>query len=250
MGWFRRLSLSLGVAVSVLATLAVASVGAAGGFGSGGGRFVFNDLNANASYFNPVDGSNTNISVDRGMFFFRPRAGGPLQGPQVMTVLSLNYFVPNPDPTQPPITQKSLSAIIPDGDFVVSSDLQSASVNTTVSAGSCAEVVPLNGVLPAKGGGGCGGGFTGEITVSVTWTGTGVVATQDDQGTARCGSFVSSTHSTVESQFSANVTANVTQLPSFSGGAPFVFGSVFNGEFVNIVAGSGIISAACGGKGG
>lgn len=250
MGWFRRLSLSLGVAVSVLATLAVASVGAAGGFGSGGGRFVFNDLNANASYFNPGDGSNTNISVDRGMFFFRPRAGGPLQGPQVMTVLSLNFFVPNADPTQPPLTEQSLSAIIPDGDFVVSSDLRSASVNTTVDAGSCAEVVPLNGVLPAKGVGGCGTGFTGEITVSVTWTGTGVVGTQDDQGISKCEGFVSSTHNTTSSEFSANVTANVTELPAFSGGAPFVFGSVSKSQFVDIVAGSGIISPACGGKGG
>src|SRR6266705_4806548 len=158
MGWFRRLSVSLGAAVAVTGALTVASVGAAGGFGSGAGRFTFNDLSANASYFDPVDQSNTNISVDRQMFFFRPRAGGPLQGPELMTILSVNHFVPNPDPTQPPLVEQSLSSIIPDSDFVVSGDLQRATLNTTIDVGSCAEVVPLTGALPAKGGGGCGTG--------------------------------------------------------------------------------------------
>ena|SRR5947209_16808781 len=246
MGWLRRFSVSLGVVVSILATLAVASVGASGGLG---GRFVLNEVNANASYFNPDDGSSTNISVDRQLFYFRPRGGGALQGPQLMTVLSVSYFIPNADPTQPPVVNQALSAIIPDGDFVIANDLGSASVNTVVDAGSCAAVIALNGVQPAKGVGGCGTGFTGQIAVHATWTGSGVVATQDDQGTARCGSFVATTHNTVKSQFSHNVTANITELPAFSGGAPFVFGSVANIESVNIVAGPGIISPACGGKG-
>ncbi len=249
MVWFRRLSVSLGAAVAVTSALAVASVGAAGGFGSGAGRFTFSDLSANASYFNPVDQSNINISVDRQLFFFRPRAGGPLEGPELMTVLSVNHFVANPDPTQPPLVDQSLFAVIPDSDFVVSHDLQSATLNTTVDVGSCAEVVPLTGALPAKGGGGCGTGFTGPVTVSVTWTGTGVVATQDDNGTSRCGSFVATIHSHTRSAFSSNVTATVSEAGDFSGGAPSVFGSVSDSESVNIVAGSGIIAPDCGGKG-
>ena len=249
MGWFRRLSVSLGAAVAVTGALTVASVGAAGGFGSGAGRFTFNDLSANASFFDPIDQSNTNISVDRQLFFFRPRSGGPLQGPELMTVLSVNHFVPNSDPTQPPLVDQSLSAIIPDSDFVVSGNLQSATLNTTVDVGSCLEVVPLTGVLPAKGGGGCGTGFTGPVTVSATWTGTGVIATQDDNGTSRCGSFVATTHNYSRAAFSSNVTATVSEVGNFSGGAPSVFGSVSSSEFVNIVAGSGIISPACGGKG-
>lgn len=249
MSLLRRLSVSLGAAVAVMSALTVASVGAAGGFGSGAGRFTFDDLSANASYFDPVDQSNINISVDRQLFFFRPRAGGPLQGPQLMTVLSVNHFVPNPDPSQPPLVDHSLFAVIPDSDFAVSRNLQSATLNTTVDVGSCAEVIPLTGVLPAKGGGGCGTGFTGPVTVSVTWTGTGVVGTQEDNGTSRCGSFVASNHSQTSSAFSANVTATVSEAGDFSGGAPSVFGSVSSSESVNIVAGSGIISAACGGKG-
>jgi len=249
MGLFRRLSVSLGTAVAVASALTIVSVGAAGGFGSGAGRFTFNDLSASASYFNPVDQSNTNISVDRQLFFFRPRAGGPLQGPDLMTVLSVNHFIPNPDPTQPPLVDQSLSAIIPDADFVVSKGLQTAVLNTTVDVAPCIEVIPLSGALPAKGGGGCGAGFVGPITVSVTWTGTGVVATQDDNGTSRCGSFVATTHSQTGSAFSANVTASVSEAGDFSGGAPDVFGSVSSSQFVSVVAGTGILSAACGGKG-
>lgn len=249
MHWFRRVTVSLGVAVSMLATLTLASVGAAGGFGGGPGKFTFNDVSANASFFNPGDQSSTNISVDRQLFFFRPRAGGPLQGPQLMTVLSLNHFIPNPDPTQPPITDQFLFAVIPDSDFVVSADLQTATLNATVDVGTCGEVIPLNGALPAKGDGGCGTGFSGPVTVNATWTGTGVVGTEEDNGLQRCGGFVATTHNRINSAFSANVTATITQVGAFSGGPPFVFGSVSNSQFVDIVAGTGIISPACGGKG-
>ena len=246
----RRLVLSVGVGVSLAATLTVASVGAAGGFGSGAGRFVFNDLGANASYFNLVDQSSTNISVDRQLFYFRPRAGGPLQGPQLMTVLSVNRFIPNADPTQPPLINQSLFAVIPDSDFVVSSDLQAASVNATVDIGSCGEVIPLTGAQPAKGGGGCSTGFVGPtVTVSATWTGTGVIGTQDDNGISKCDGFVATTHNHSDSAFAANVTATVSEVGTFSGGAPSVFGSVSKSQFVNVVSGSGIISPACGGKG-
>jgi hypothetical protein len=249
MRWFRRLSVSLGAAVAVASAVTVGTVGAAVGFGSGAGRFTFNDLSANASYFDPVDQSNINISVDRQLFFFRPRAGGPLQGPDLMTVLSVNRFVPNPDPNLPPLVDQSLSAVIPGTDFVVSRDLHTATLNTTVDVGTCFEVVPLTGALPAKSVGGCGTGFTGPVTVSVTWTGTGVVGSQDDNGSSRCGGFVATTHNHSRSAFSANVTATVSEAGDFSGGAPSVFGYVSSSEFVNIVAGSGILSPACGGKG-
>ncbi len=252
MGLIRRLTVSLGVAVSLAATVAIASVGAAGGFGSSGGRFTFTDFSASASYFNPSDGSSTNISADRELFFFRPRAGGPLQGPQPMTVLSVSHFLPNPDPTQPPLLDQSLFAIIPDADFVVSSDLQTAALNATVEVGDCGEVIPLTGAQPAKGTGGCGTGFPpGEITVTATWTGTGVLGRQENSGVSTCGGFTATTHDNQVSAFSANVTASIGASLAFSGGAPTVFGSVSSSEFSNNVAGTGIISAACGGgKGG
>jgi hypothetical protein len=250
MGWFRRISVSLGVAVAMLASVAVASVGAAGGFGSSGGHFVFNDLSATVSTFNPVDQSSDDISVDRSLYMLRPRAGGPLQTQQ-MTVLSISVFVPNPDPAQPPILADFGCFVIPDSDFVVSSNLQTATLNATVDESNFCPgfLVPLTGAEPAKGGGGGGGGFTFPLTVTATWTGTGVVATQDDQGSFRCQSFVSLTHNHFLSAASSNVTADISGVLSFSGGQPDVFGFVQNGTFVNEVAGSGIISAACGGKG-
>jgi hypothetical protein len=248
MGPLRRLVLSVGVAVSVIATVAVVSVGAAGGFGSSGGRFTFNDLGANVSYFNPNDGSSLNLSVDRQLFMFRPHAGGPLEGPQLMTVLSASYFVPNPDPTQPPLVEDSVFAVIPDGDFVVSTDLQTATLNTTIGGSSCEEVVPVNGVQPAKGGGGCGTGFTFPLTITATWTGTGVLGLSVSNGTSTCGGFVSTNHDQTRSAFSSNVTAAIGSV-SFSGGSPFVFGSVSNSQSTEIIAGNGIISPACGGKG-
>jgi hypothetical protein len=251
MALVRRLSVSIGIAVSLAAMVTIASVGAAGGFGSSGGRFTFNDLSANVTYFNP-DGSNTNISVDRQLFFSRPHAGGPVQGPDLMTVLSVSHFLPNPDPTEPPILSDALFAIVPDGDFVVSSDLRSATLNTTVDAGTCEELIPFGGAEPAKGGGGCGTGFSGEITVNVTWTGGSVVGLSESNGAFRCGSFASTTQNQTHSAFSSSVTATVTSLGTFSGGAPNVFGVVNKSTFTYNVGGTGILSAACGGgaKGG
>jgi len=251
MAWFRRISVSVGVAAAMLASVAVASVGAAGGFGSSGGRFVFTDLSATVSTFNPVDQSSDDISVDRSLYMFRQRAGGGLQTQQ-MTVLSISVFVPSPDPSQPPVLAESGCFVIPDSDFVVSSDLQTATLNATVDESNFCPgfLVPLTGAAPAKGDGGGGGGFTFPLTVTATWTGTGTVGTQEDQGSFRCASFVSLFHNRFNSAASRNVSAVIPGVLSISGGQPDVFGFVQNGTFVNDVAGSGIITAACGGKGG
>lgn len=249
MARLRRLAISLGVAVSLVAAVTIASVGAAGGFGSSAGKFTFTDVNANVSFFNPNDQSSLNLSVDRQFMLFRPRAGGPLQGPQLMTVLSANYFVPNPDQTQPPLVSDSVFAIIPDGDFVVSSDLQTATVNTTIDVPSCQEVIPVAGAAPAKGGGGCGTGFTFPLTITATWTGTGVIGLGVNNGNFHCGSFVSVTQVRSSSEISANVTATIGPF-NFSGGQPNVFGSTNSSDQTFIVAGTGILSPACGGGGG
>ena len=256
MGLIRRLSVSAGVAVSILATLAIASVGAAGGFGSGPGHFVFHDLSASASFFNPVDGSTLDLSVDRSLFINRPRGGGGSQT-QPTTVMSINIFVANPDPTQPPVVVAFGCFVIPDSDFVVSTDLQTATLNAIVDETNfCpSALVPLDGPEPAKGDGGGGGGFTFPVTVSATWTGTGAVGTQNQQGTFRCLSFVSAEQIRTQSAISSNVTAHVSDASGlsevFSGGAPEIFAIVLNQTFTEEVAGTGILSPACGfgGKG-
>jgi len=248
----RRLTRSAAIFVSVVAALAVASVAAAGGFGQGTGTFNFGDTFASDSFYNPVDQSNANLSVDRSLFLYRPRGGGAIQTSN-MTVLSISIYGAQTDPTQPPPLVASGCFILPDADFVVSSNLQSASVNATLGEGDICPgfLVPLMGATPAKGGGGGGGtiGLSFPLTVSATWTGTGATSTQTDQGRFSCGTFNALTHSTSLSAYSAAVTASISGYPALSGGQPYDFGSVNMSNEQMQVAGTGIISAACGGKG-
>lgn len=248
MGLIRRVTLSVAAAVAMLAALTVASVGAAGGFGQAPGRYTFNDTIATASFFNPIDQSNENVSVDRSLFRFKPKTGGG-STVQNMTILSVDVFVPSPDPTQPPITAASGCFVIPDSDFVVSGDLQTASVHATVSAGDAcpASLAPVLGGAPAKGSGGGGGGFTFPLTVTGSWTGTGLVGVTADEGSFKCGGFASTTDSRSQSALSSAVSATIG---AFSIGAQ-AFGTVTVSKVQMQVTGSGILPAGClgGGKG-
>jgi len=251
MGRLRRATLSIGTAVSLLAALTVASVGAQGGFGQEPGHFTFDDVSSTASFFNPVDQSNASVSVDRSLFMFRPKAGGATTT-QNETVLSVSVFVPDPvDPEGPPLVAAFGCFVIPDSDFVVSSDLQHASLNATVNeSDSCPGfLVPVLGDEPAKGGGGGGGGFAFPLTVTASWTGTGLVGTSDSQGRFACGSFSSSTHVQSRSALSSAVSASISGFGAFSG--PEAFGAVNVANIDMQVMGSGILPAGCGGgKGG
>ncbi len=248
MGLIRRVTLSVAAAVSLLAALTVASVGAAGGFGQAPGHYTFNDTIATASFFNPVDQSNQNISVDRSLFRFKPKAGGGTTV-QNMTILSVDIFVPSPDPTQPPIAAASGCFVIPDSDFAVSGDLQHASVNATVNASDAcpASLAPVLGGAPAKGDGGGGGGFTFPLTITGSWTGTGLVGVSADKGSFRCGGFASATDSRSQSALSSAASATIGVFPI----GPQAFGTVNVSRVQMEVTGSGILPAGClgGGKG-
>jgi hypothetical protein len=82
--------------------------------------------------------------------------------------------------------------IINDGDFVVASDLSSASLSTTVPAQSNCPGVPFAlssaNVISGKGGGDGGGGGA-PTTLNLTWTYKGVVGHLQDNGQYMCGSF-------------------------------------------------------------
>ena len=244
MHFFRRLAISAGVSVSVMTALTVVSVAAAGGFGSGAGRFTYTDTNANASFFNPDDYSSVSISADHSLYMVRPR-GQVGATAQEMTVLSIYVFVPNADPNQPPLELYGCF-VIPDSDLVVSKNLNTATLDATVNeSDQCEGFISPIGAGPAKGG---GGGFTYPLTVTGTWTGTGVTAMSTDQGVFTCGGFVSSTHSQTNSQFSSSVTVSISGVGTFSGGAPNAFGNVSVGSFAVNVTGTGILPSACGGK--
>jgi hypothetical protein len=249
MNVFRRIALSAGVAASVTAALTVVSVGAAGGFGSGAGRFTYSDTSANANFYNPDDNSSVSVSADHSLFMVRPR-GGVGATAQEMTILSIFVYLPDPDPTQPPLVDMAGCFVIPDSDLVVSKSLNTATLNATVNASDLCEgfIAPI-GAGPAKGdGGGGGSGFTFPLTVTGTWSGTGVTLMQSDQGVLKCGSFVATTDSQTNSQFSSSVTVSISGIGTFSGG-PSTFGNVSVGTNALNVAGTGILPSACGGKG-
>ena len=253
----RRAAVSLGIAVSVAATLTIATVGAAGGFGGGGGTFTFTDTSAFVSTFNPIDQSSININVDRTTFMSRQRPDGTPQM-QTMTTLSINQSIPNPNPTLPP-TSNSACLVIPESDFTVSSDLQTARLVVVDASTQCGFFkVPVSGaVIDVKAVGG-GGGSTIPLPLSatVTWTGNGAVAFSQDNGTFRCLTFVAITHDHRQQALSASTTGSVASADglfsvSFSGGQRSgVFGAVSASTDVRDVAGQGILPEACGGKGG
>ena len=249
MGFMRRLTLSVGVAVSLAATVTIAGVGAAGGFGQGGGKFTFTDTAAFANFFDPTNNGSVNVSVDHSTFMFRARAGGPLQT-QVMTVLNVSQFVPDPNnPSGPPLVANSVCLVISDSAFVVSSDLQTATLNAVNQSTLCPGfLVPVSGSVadagkPGPGGG--GGGFTLPLTVTGTWTGTGLIGVTRSDGNFHCGGFTSTTHTNNQSALSSSLTVTISGLGTFQG--PSFFGTVSDTENTFIVAGSGILPAGCGG---
>lgn len=244
----RRLSLSVGFAVCLISALTVASVAAAGGFGLGVGQFTFSDTSAFNSYFNPLDQTNVNVSVDRGTFLFKPRAGGGFTRSH-MTVLSVNVFTPNPDPTQPPLMNAFGCFVIPDADFVVSSDLQTASLNATVGAADLCpgSLAPVLGAVVGKApqGGAASAGLTFPLTVSGSWTGTGAVQEQTDEGRFTCQTFSSISHTDSTFAQSSDTMVTISGLGTF--GSPNSFGQVQVTNQLMQVTGQGILSASCGG---
>jgi hypothetical protein len=235
--------------VSLIAAATVITVSATGGFGSAPGRFTFTDKSANASFFNPVDNSSESIFVDHSLSTVRP-PGQPGFVPQEMTTLSIFIDVPDVDPSQPPVLAASGCFVIPDSAFVVSRDLGSATLNATVNESDTCPFfsVPFGNPGAAAAGPG-GGGFTFPLIVTGSWTGTGVTAMSDDQGTFRCAGFVSTTHNQTRSQFSAAVTVSISGFGTFTG-PPNSFGGVSVSNQTFDVVGTGVISPACGGKGG
>ncbi len=249
MGRIRRVVLSSATAVSLLAAATIVAVGAAGGFGASPGSFAFTDTSASANFFNPVDGSTQNVSVDRTLYLVNPSGKG---GSQEMTVLSVFIFVPDPDPTQPPLLDASGCFVIPASDFVVGKNLGTATLNTTVDETNLCEgfLVPVGDSAPAKGGGPGGGGFTFPLTVTGSWTGNGVIGKSDNHGVFRCAGFVSNTHSSTRSQFSSGLTVFISGFGTFTGTPQTSFGVVSSSDQRFDVNGTGVLPPACGGKGG
>lgn len=125
------------------------------------------------------------VTVDRGLHTFKAKGGGAPVIQQSGTMLTLGLYTASNG------NYVFGCWMIPDSDFVVASDLSSASVSTTVPPQSTCPGQPMGltpaGALDGKPGGGGGGGS--PITINVTWTWNGVVGHEHDAGQYACGSF-------------------------------------------------------------
>ena len=161
----------------------MAAAGIAAGGGLGPGNHVFTNISADAEVGmakgGPPDQKGISLFVNRGLNSYRP-AGQ--RGPGTVTtstMVQLSVF---------DSTGSTFGCFeIPPADFTVGSDLQTASLHTTLTVSNmCAGVgAPVTGgsdITPLAG----GGGLPLPIMVDVTWTGNGVISTGNDHSTFQC----------------------------------------------------------------
>ena len=213
----RRLAFVFGLLICVSLALAAAGV-AAGGLGPG--QYTFKSKSANA-------------------FFGMGKKGGPPSPSWSVSVSDgLNSFKPTDpkgsrivlDNTMVFVTEFDASGsggygcfIVPDGDFVVSHDLGSASLNTTLTAD---EACPGYGT-PVAGGkdvafAGGNGGLNLPIVVTVTWSAAGAVTTHKQSFSLQC----------LDYKEDGNSTNNFTGANA--AGAISALGGQFNSEFADV----------------
>ncbi|HXI97117.1 MAG TPA: hypothetical protein VNF91_10130 [Candidatus Acidoferrum sp.] len=215
----RRLALtvlSAGVVTAVSfvtgATLIAASVnspaaaGGKGGCGIGAGQCTITQLDAFAFWFtgDPTNPQQVSIDAVRSTFVMRS-PGGPAVITPFQTMVNVSVFSA--------ITGTGTGAcfVIPDSQFAVSSDLQHASLNATLTAdetcgGALTPLLSSLQAAPFAGGGPPpGGGLALPLTVNVTWTGPGLAFKSTTNATQTCGGFTSSFHTQgASSQANAN----------------------------------------------
>jgi hypothetical protein len=183
--FIRRLVLAFSIVLCGSLALAAAALAAGGGLPPG--QTIFSETSANA--------------------FFGAGKGAPPNGFFVFVNQGLNSFEPENSTGTPSVTRNTMVQlqvftasgggaacyVIPDSDFAVSRNLQSASLHTTLTTANMCKgkgapaigktgAAPLaaNGVLPPS------AGLPASIRVNVTWTGTGVTSTRRDRANFEC----------------------------------------------------------------
>jgi len=166
--------------------LAAAVVAAGGGGGLGPGVYSFSSRDASATFGTLKGGPPSqgfSVSVDRGLNVFRPKDPKAPRTVVNSTIVSLSLF-------DDAGNYSYGCFMINPADFTVSSDLQTARVHTTLTAG---EICPGfgapitdKGVSPLAGGGGGGTDLPLPISLDITWTGLGVTTTGSDRSTYQC----------------------------------------------------------------
>ena len=180
----RRLALVFSIVVC--GSLALAAAASAAGGGLGPGKYTFTSSAANAFFGAGAKGGppapTFSVSVNEGLNSFQPTHP---KGPRTV-IESTMVFVSEFDATG---AGGSGCFVIPKNDFTVARSLQSAALHTTLTAAeSCpgygTPVAAGKNAVPYAGGGGAG--LVLPIKIDVSWTGSGVVSTSQDQNTFQC----------------------------------------------------------------
>jgi hypothetical protein len=216
----RRFALVIAIVFCGSLALAAAAV-AAGGLGPG--KYTFNSSSANAFFGMGKKGGppspSWSVSVNQGLNSFKPRDPSD---PRVVLNSTMVFI------TEFDATGKGGFGcfVVPDGDFVVSRDLASASLNTTLTAN---EACPGFGTpVGGKGGGFAGGngGLVLPITVDVTWSAVGAVTTFNNTFSLQCLDFNEDGNSSNQSTGAA-ATGSISALPGrFTGEWADIAGTV------------------------
>jgi hypothetical protein len=224
----------------------MAAPGGKGGCGIGAGQCTITQLDAFASWFSPTSPQVVSIDAIRSTFVMRPRGGGPAVITPLQTIVSVSIFSV--------VTGGGTSAcfVIPDNEFVVSGDLQHATLKATLSNMCGGAMTPQLGALqaaPLSGSGGSGGGSGGgglalPLTVNVTWTGPGLAFHSTSNSTQTCGGFTSSFH-TQGSSSQANANGNSL---GFGDGTSLVLGNTLGAavdDFNSLITSNGFPGPQC-----
>jgi hypothetical protein len=183
---------------------------------------------ANSPYF-------AQVSVNRNTFVFRPtQNSGGTSIMQHSTVLQVQL--------KGPAAGGSDCFIIPDSDFVVGSDVQSASVNATVNAiDRCPGFAePLAGLAAGKAGGGGpppAGGIQFPLTVSANWSGNGATSISTSSDRSSCGGLSIENHTSTSSA-RATATGSLSMPGLAIAPSPSERATVDQGTVVSNVQGS------------
>ncbi|MEA2634499.1 MAG: hypothetical protein QOH92_1266 [Chloroflexota bacterium] len=196
---FKRLLPIAGI-VGLLAIALAGSAAAGGGGGYGTpGLFKFSDWSANASITDATGNFYGSVYVDRGMQSFKLKhtPGAPVVE-RPGTVLNVS------DPSGYGCW------IIPDSAFVAATDLSGASLNIHATPGMVCPGLYVGSATGGKpglqsalgfGGGGPPPNLITDITVNLTWAGSGALWTNTNSGNSKCMGYVATFHGSFDYEF-------------------------------------------------
>lgn len=222
-----------------------AASGGKGGCGVGSGQCTITQLDAFATWFigDPITGQQVSIDPIRSTFVMRSH-GGPVVTP-FQTMVSVSIF------SSATGIGTGSCFVIPDSQFVVSSDLQQASLNATLTADEMCggPMTPQLGTLqaaPFAGGGGPppGGGLALPLTLNVTWTGPGAAFKNISNSTQTCAGFTSTFH-TDGSSSQSNANGNTLV---FGDGSTLALGSTLSAgvdNYRSMIMSNGVPGPKC-----